>query len=94
VGVYVMAMLKKEGLDFKNESDYLDAEAQMIEEFFSAMNLSLRSSRTDSVVSRLSEIERRKKAAAADGSPNRWPRYSRSVSGKLRDPSRRRRKSR
>ena len=95
VGVYVMAMLKKEGLDFKNESDYLDAEAQMIEEFFNAMNLSLRSSsRTDSVVSRLSEIERRKKAAAADGSPNRWPRYSRSVSGKLRDPSRRRRKSR
>jgi hypothetical protein len=29
----------------------------------------------------LAEIEKRKKAALADGSPNRWPQYRRTIAG-------------
>lgn len=90
VGTYVMAMLQKEGLGFKNEKEYLDAEVGMIQEFFKAMRLDLsRSRHTSYVISRLREIEDRKRAAQADGSPNRWRSYSRStLSGKMRDPGR------
>jgi hypothetical protein len=90
IGTYVMSMLQKEGLGFKNEQEYLDAEASMIQEFFKAMRLDLgRSRHTSSVISRLKEIEERKRAAQADGSANRWRSYSRStLSGKMRDSSR------
>ena len=35
----------------------------------------------DPVLRRLGEIERRKKAAKEDGSPNRWPQYQRTIAG-------------
>lgn len=87
----ILNMLQKEGLEFKNGGEYLDAEAQMVKEFFDAMGFMMGGSYTSAVASRLRDIEERKRAAKADGSPNRWRSYSRaSISGKMRDASGRR----
>ena len=87
----ILNMLQKEGLEFKNGNEYLDAEVQMVKEFFDAMGLNMGSSHVSAVASRLKDIEERKRAAKADGSPNRWRSYSRaSISGKMRDAGGRR----
>lgn len=64
-----------------SQQDYLDAEVLMVDEFFRAQGFPRWGSDYDPVLRRLGEIERRKKAAKEDGSPNRWPQYQRTIAG-------------
>jgi hypothetical protein len=80
-GGEIVAVLRRAGPQFADASAYLDAEVSMVEEFFESQGFPRNSFDYDPVSIRLAEIEKRKKAAQADGSPNRWPQYRRTIAG-------------
>jgi hypothetical protein len=82
-GGEIVAVLRRAGAQFAGagQQAYLDAEVSMVEEFFEAQGLPRNGVDYNSVLIRLADIERRKKAAEKDGSPNRWPQYQRTIAG-------------
>lgn len=93
-GGEIVSTMRRAGPEFSgvSQQDYLDAEVLMVDEFFRAQGFPRWGSDYDPVVRRLAEIERRKRAAQEDGSPNRWPQYQRTIAGyRLRPQVQRRR---
>ena len=83
LGGEIVATMRRAGPEFvgASQQDYLDAEVLMVDEFFRAQGFPRWGSDYDPIIRRLGEIERRKRAAKEDGSPNRWPQYQRTIAG-------------